>query len=417
MVIDRFKSWRKQKEEGVECPLCGMNSPEGTAECPRCYYQLERGILEQEDQQVNEQADGLFDELNSDEVEQEEEEELVDWTAHSFDVDDVTIEVSQYDDSDIVNIDAAPGFATYGKQPELADHPEPTDEDPTDWELHPEDAPEDVERFVVPKQQEVQPEEDIIDFKVDLVVPLLPKQAAGGEDVDDDDSAPLHDPSAVPDEEPVEQRSESITSTAVVSVTEVSPAPEVVEPVEPEPSPSSLPPLPSRPTEVNNGALAAMPKLPSLPGAGEAPVSPAVPTLPSQPTAAPSADAFEENPEMQETAADVVESSGQTAAAGAPALSDRLWPWPQTDAWDDLAVRRSLREVMEQVKSGSLDTAAGALDKLGPHIGDRVELIFHVGVVLKKLERENDLARMLEAGQRLHPDDENVANAVKALGQ
>ena len=416
MVIDRFKSWRKQKEEGVECPLCGMNSPEGTAECPRCYYQLERGILEQEDQQVNEQADGLFDELNSDEVEQEEKEELVDWTAHSFDVDDVTIEVSQYDDSDIVNIDAAPGFATYGKQPELADHPEPTDEDPTDWELHPEDAPEDVERFVVPKQQEVHPEEDIIDFKVDLVVPLLPKQAAGGEDVDDDDSAPLHDQSAVPDEEPDEQRSESTTSTAVVSVTEVSPVPEVVEPVEPEPSPSSLPPLPSRPTEVNNGALAAMPKLPSLPGAGEAPVSPAVPTLPSQPTAAPSADAFVEKPETQETAADAAESSGQTAAAGAPALSDRLWPWPQTDAWDDLAVRRSLREVMEQVKSGSLDTAARALDKLGPHIGDRVELIFHVGVVLKKLERENDLARMLEAGQRLHPDDENVANAVKSLG-
>ena len=416
MVIDRFKSWRKQKEEGVECPLCGMNSPEGTAECPRCYYQLERGILEQEDQQVNEQADGLFDELNSDEVEQEEEEELVDWTAHSFDVDDVTIEVSQYDDSDIVNIDAAPGFATYGKQPELADHPEPTDEDPTDWELHPEDAPEDVERFVVPKQQEVQPEEDIIDFKVDLVVPLLPKHAAGGEDVDDDDSAPLHDPSAVPDEEPVEQRSESTTSTAVVSVTEVSPAPEVVEPVEPEPSPSSLPPLPTRPTEVNNGALAAMPKLPSLPGAGEAPVPPAVPTHPSQPTAAPSADAFEEKPETQESTADVAESIEQTAAAGAPVLSDRLWPWPQTDVWDDLAVRRSLREVMEQVKSGSLDTAARALDKLGPHIGDRVELIFHVGVVLKKLERENDLARMLEAGQRLHPDDENVANAVKSLG-
>ncbi len=401
----------------MKCPLCGMNSPEGTAECPRCYYQLERGILEQEDQQVNEQADGLFDELNSDEVEEEEEEELVDWTAHSFDVDDMTIEVSQYDDSDIVNIDAAPGFATYGKQPELADHPEPTDEDPTDWELHPEDAPEDVERFVVPKQQEVHPEEDIIDFKVDLVVPLLPKQAAGGEDVDDDDSAPLHDPSAVPDEEPVEQRSESTTSTAVVSVTEVSSAPEVVEPVEPEPSPSSLPPLPTRPTEVNNGALAAMPKLPSLPGAGEAPVSPAVPTLPSQPTAAPSADAFEEKPETQETAADAAESSGQTAAAGAPALSDRLWPWPQTDAWDDLDVRRSLREVMEQVKSGSLATAARALDKLGPHIGDRVELIFHVGVVLKKLERENDLARMLEAGQRLHPDDENVANAVKSLGQ
>ena len=118
-----FGRWRKQKEEGMECPLCGMISPEGTPECPRCYYQLEKGILEQDEQDVTEQADGLFDELNSEDAE-EEEEELVDWTSHSFGVDEVTIDVSQYDDSESVNIDAAPGFASYGKaQPELADHP------------------------------------------------------------------------------------------------------------------------------------------------------------------------------------------------------------------------------------------------------------------------------------------------------
>ncbi len=416
MVIDRFKSWRKPKEEGLECPLCGMNSPEGTAECPRCYYQLEKGLLEQEDQDVIEQADGLFDELNSEDAEAEEEE-LVDWTAHSFGVDDVTIDVSQYDDTEAVNIDAAPGFATYGKQPELSDHPEPTEDNPTDWELNPEDAPEEVERFVVPKQQAEQSEEDIIDFKVDLVVPLLPKHGEGGEDVVDDDSAPLHDPSAVPDEideEPVEQQSESTAPSGTVSVTEAS-APEVVEPVEPEPSPSSLPPLPTRPTEANNGAVAAMPKLPSLPGAGEDATPPAVPSLPSQPNVPPPAEVFEEKPETQEVDAESAESSEQTAASDADTVSDRLWPWPQTDTWDDLTVRRLLREVMEQVKSGSLDTAERALDKLGPHIGDRVELIFHVGVVLKKLERENALARMLEAGQRLHPDDENVANAVNSL--
>ena len=79
-------------------------------------------------------------------------------------------------------------------------------------------------------------------------------------------------------------------------------------------------------------------------------------------------------------------------------------------------MRRLLREVMEQVKSGSLDAAARDLDKLGPHIGERVELIFHVGVVLKKLEQDTALARMLETGQRLYPDDENVANAVNTLG-
>lgn len=410
-----FGRWRKQKEEGVECPLCGMNSPEGTPECPRCYYQLEKGILEQDEQEVTERADGLFDELNSEDAE-EEEEELVDWTSHSFGVDEVTIDVSQYDDSESVNIDAAPGFASYGKaQPELADHPEPTEDDPADWELAPEDAPKEVERFVVPQEQEVQQAEEIPDFQVDLVVPLLPEQSENDVDVDDD-SAPLHDPSAVPDEEPDEQQSESTTSTDAAPVEDTPPELEaVVEPVEPTPAPSSLPQLPSRPVESINGAEVSTPKLPSLPGTGEAVTAPVVPTLPSQPNPPPPADVFEEKSDPQ-TEDDHPESDEQIAAVEADALSDRLWPWPQADEWDDLTVRRLLREVMEQVKSGSLDAAARDLDKLGPHIGERVELIFHVGVVLKKLEQDTALARMLETGQRLYPDDENVANAVNTLG-
>ena len=124
---------------------------------------------------------------------------------------------------------------------------------------------------------------------------------------------------------------------------------------------------------------------------------------------------FEEKSDPQ-TEDDQPESDEQIAAVEADTLSARLWPWPQADEWDDLTVRRLLREVMEQVKSGSLDAAARDLDKLGPHIGERVELIFHVGVVLKKLEQDKALARMLETGQRLYPDDENVANAVNTLG-
>ena len=41
-MFDRFKSWRKQEDEGVECPLCQQRNPEDAENCSRCSYQLQK---------------------------------------------------------------------------------------------------------------------------------------------------------------------------------------------------------------------------------------------------------------------------------------------------------------------------------------------------------------------------------------
>jgi hypothetical protein len=68
------------------------------------------------------------------------------------------------------------------------------------------------------------------------------------------------------------------------------------------------------------------------------------------------------------------------------------------------------------VKAGDLGNAERALDALGPHLGDRKDILFHVGVVLKKLGREEALRRMLENARRLYPEDQHVATALTSLG-
>ena len=93
-----------------------------------------------------------------------------------------------------------------------------------------------------------------------------------------------------------------------------------------------------------------------------------------------------------------------------------MWPWSQQQPHDDLTVRRELRQVMEMVKVGDLGNAERALDALGPHLGDRKDILFHVGVVLKKLGREEALRRMLENARRLYPEDQHVATALTSLG-
>ena len=107
-----FGRWRKGKDEsGITCPLCGEVSPDDTVECPKCYHQLGKSIIEQNDGIDQEVSSSLFDELLADD-EDEDDGEIVDWSKHSFEMDDVTIDVSQYEeDSESVSLSAAPNFA------------------------------------------------------------------------------------------------------------------------------------------------------------------------------------------------------------------------------------------------------------------------------------------------------------------
>lgn len=428
-----FGRWRKGKEEaGITCPLCGEISPEETEQCPKCYHQLQKGLLEQDDQAEGAVSSSLFNELHADD-DDDDEEEVVDWSRHAFDIDDVTIDVSQYEDgSDAVALSHAPNFAAIESDVPRAAKASPDTLETGEYELTTSDAPKNVEKFVVPTQKVVEEKFEEPAHQVNLVVPILPK---GGESSDEED-AELADPSEVPDDE-----SESLPTSAQPAAT-----------AEPVTTPSSaastsgaapttsaeMPALPTHPQADNNGAVApslprppavsaqssasapSIPNLPATPSSATAPAGataaapnlPAagMPNLPTPPAARPTAGAFSSDIDIDVSAAPA------PATATPPTSEDRIWPWPQRDAWDDLTVRRELRQVMEAIKDGNLDEATRGMDKLGPHLGERSDILFHVGVVLKKLGRDQALRNMLENARRLHPEDQHVATALTSLG-
>jgi len=457
-VRQMFGRWRKAKDEsGLTCPLCNEVSPEGTEECPKCYHQLGKSIIDQDESVSEEVSTSIFDELLA-EDEEGDDSEIVDWSKHTFEIDEVTIDVSQYEeDSDSVALSAAPNFAAIeadapSQIPKVAEELEEGQ-----YELSVSDAPKNVEKFVVPTSKDVQTIEEPT-HQVDLVVPLLPKGAS--ESPQEEES--LSDPSEVPEEkqessskdnsqatptpapEPApEPVAEPVAEPAAEPVavptipTPVVPTPVVPTPVVPTPvvpatspavAPSTTPPtLPVTPqanaTSIPKGTSEAKPEIPKLPSLNSAatngavsaatPAIPSVPTtpvLPAVPSSRPDANAFKPDADLD------VDASEESTSATPPDLDNQMWPWPQGESHDDLTVRRALRQVMESVKSGDLDGAARDMDKLGPHLGDRKEILFHVGVVLKKLGREEALRRMLETARRLHPEDQHVATALTSLG-
>ncbi|MDP7312388.1 MAG: hypothetical protein QF831_03015 [Candidatus Thalassarchaeaceae archaeon] len=416
-----FGRWRKGKEEsGLTCPLCGEVSPEDTVECPKCYHQLGKTNLEQKIAVSEEVSSTLFDELLAEE-EDDEEGEIVDWSRHSFDIDDVAIDVSQYEeDSDSVTLSQSPNFAAIE-----ADTPKPVREvaeelEEGEYELTSKDAPKNVEKFVVPTSKDNLSPIEEPEHRVDLVVPLLP---SGAEASSSDDEGPLSDPSDVPEDDELPVEATSVQEES--SVPEPSPTPTVTA------TPVAKPVIPKLPKESAtsiNGAAA--PKLPATPTSDSSPKTPVpipnipqtsptdsettptknatAPALPTPPENRPTSNAFKQDLDL-----DVDAKEPQDTA---PNRDGEMWPWPQQEAHDDLTVKRELRQVMESIKAGNLDEASRNLDKLGPHLGDRKDILFHVGVVLKKLGRDEALRRMLESARTLHPEDQHVATALTSLG-
>jgi hypothetical protein len=136
------------EESGLECPLCHLKNEDTAAECSRCYYDFHSSASQQTTNLGAEESAGLLDLLTGEAEEQEEEGETIDWTGHSFEMEDVTIDVQQYDDIGAVQVSGAPTFAT-----RLVDTATIGNDMSAPAELLAGDAPENVERFEVPKQE------------------------------------------------------------------------------------------------------------------------------------------------------------------------------------------------------------------------------------------------------------------------
>ena len=100
-----------------------------------------------------------------------------------------------------------------------------------------------------------------------------------------------------------------------------------------------------------------------------------------------------------------------------PPTEMRIWPWPSGEPWDARQVHREVVTALEQAKSGHVEEAKGTIDTLGPHLTDEnIDLIYHIGMVLKQIDRVDDVKSMLERAKAAMPDNEHVSSAVAYLG-
>ena len=92
-----------------------------------------------------------------------------------------------------------------------------------------------------------------------------------------------------------------------------------------------------------------------------------------------------------------------------------VWPWPPKDEWDSKQLRTNLLEAMAAAKNGENKKVEDILEQIGPHLGKNIELLFHIGVLLKRLGREYELVQMLTKAQAQFPGNSDVENAVSKL--
>ena len=415
-----FDRWKKQKAVGEECPLCQLVNPTGSESCSRCYYEFAVAAHRQTVSEVSddEQSD-LFDELMDEDDQTGDDSPLVDWTGHSFSMDDTTVDISQYGEGGAVVVDRNISMESQFDSPQMATTvSESANEPDPEYELTAADAPKNVTKFDYGAGPDLSYAPNIPTAPVVKLVEVIASE----------ESDPVHATAALDeDTNGAEQESGSITKavakpeatvpeptepTAPAVQTAPEPEPAVIQPnPATPPQPAGIPPLPTpvAATQVN-GATAATPATPSIPlppgltSTSATPVVPKVPTVPAVPA----------TPEGTTADIDLDEEAATPPSPIAPA-SGMIWPWPQAESWDDVAVRKTLREVMEQAKSGDVENANRGLEALGPHLGDRIDLIFHVGVLLKKFQRDEEMRRMIENAQRTHPSDSNVITAAQHL--
>jgi len=361
--------WRKKKEvDGKECPLCQLVNAEEVEQCTRCYYEFTVAAHRQTVSEVSaEQQGDIFDALMEDDVETDEESQLVDWTSHKFTMDDMTVEVSQYDDSGVVEVDQNISFENQFEAPipTARVKGEPKIEEDDEYTLTSADAPKDVEKFDYGSGPDLSFEEE--QYKAP-VVKLI-------EMTESEDIEPVQSASTIDD---IDETSEEQLEPTIEE------KPEIQLPPTP-----AIPAIPAIPVPVNSVS--------ETPQASNQSVTlPAIPVL-----------------EKPNNTTEPADTPTPLSTPTAPIMG--MWPWPQADPWDDSQLRKALRESMEAAKAGNMDAAKRSLVSLGPHLGDRIDLVFHIGVLLKRFGQDEAMIRMVKLAQEKYPESPEVGKAVQHL--
>ena len=377
MLVGMFRRKSTAEVEGEICPYCEFVNKPDSATCAQCYYELNKAPRGQGEPISTEVSDSIFDELMADDDDSWEEGDALDVV---LTLDQDPLEVDQYE---VTDFDAEEpekiGFME-SSSPELHDT---VDHEPV--EIHADEVGEEIKN--VPKLEFTKADpfdevpEPVHQGKGAVFSPNTPSKV-------DDDLLGHVGGSELPSLPPDELYENKIDFTAKKAP---APTPAVVLPqmskIDPTPAPSVALPQPvSEPVTQQTV---------SEPTPQEEPVAEEVDTTQTV---------------EQETKKELV-------AIPTPDVPSRIWPWAEADAWDARQVHREVVSALELVKSGKNEDAASTIDTLGPHLTDEnVDLIYHIGMVLKQLGRTDEVKVMLDRAKIAMPNNEHVSSAVAHLG-
>lgn len=359
--------------EGEVCPYCEFVSPVGSETCVQCYYELNKSPRDQGEQISTEVSDSIFDELMSDDDDDSwKEVEALDVV---LTLDQEPVDVDQYSVTDFNSEEPEKVGFMKSSSPELHNTVAHEPEDITVDDIG--EAIPGVEKLDFSKEDPFdQVPEPVHQGKGALYSPNTPTG------IDDDLKGHVGGTElpSLPSEDLYENR---INLTATKA---------------PAPTPSSV--LPAIP-DIQSETVQATPEpvekvpIPVVNTASEVQVA----DLPQIPEDPPVTDVGEEGSEMI-----------------SPTTVERIWPWNAAEPWDARQIHREVVSALELAKSGHLEEAKSTIDVLGPHLTDEnIDLIYHIGMVLKQIDRIDEVKSMLERAKIAMPENEHVSSAITHL--
>ena len=486
----------KRSKAKVKCPLCEQLNDESLSDCLRCGYKLGKDGSQQQGAYVEQQANDIFSALMEDEEEEDLEGPMVDWSQTTFTMDDVTIEVSQYNDEGDVSLSSTPKFASqFEDMPEDAKNILPSKIDSEKRENSVTDATQPVSEgdedllVIEASEDDIVLEEEVevtssevdglplaeveADEPLDDDLPLAEVEA--DEPLDDDlplaeveadepldDDLPLAEAIAdddLPLAEAIDEvdfsqaQSEKLEQENVNDFTEI--------PLEDEPDP-----IPNMDEEellsLTNAELRSMlsslgastdgnkkelverflnTKLPH--DGGETPDidgGPAIESLTDIGTRVDSSQTPDASdvrqrisppkiPEIDSISDTAIESESESQNESIMMTVDGFlnhdiervqrpsyWPWAQQMPWIERDIAVKLKQAMGEAKEKRMGRARELLDEAGPHLGERTRLLFPVCRLLQALGRGDEVPKIIDGAEKLHPSDPAVADARYRLG-
>tara|TARA_B100000401_G_C52778696_1_gene707107 strand:- start:94 stop:1224 length:1131 start_codon:yes stop_codon:yes gene_type:complete len=367
MVFDKFKSWRKEKIEGIICPACQHKNLKETNVCTRCYYQLDRPSFEQDSTVDNTQSSDLLDELMKD-VEEQQEEII----AASFSFDDVSVDIAQYSDDDQVDILGNPQMSDLLEQTDKIDIDE-------NYELKPEDTPQYVKKFEIPETQDKHEIKDLEPTKIDLVQPTS----------ETPNTVEIQSPSEILNVSDTWNKNNELSSIDPLDFDGDGKVDDYEKAFADEDLQSNVD-FNSQNSESNQSKENKIPRIK------------ATPILNPD---------FSEDNELSHIKA----TSNPQPPESELEINNNFWPWEQQEEWSIDEVKRQLLTALRAAANHNIAEATVLIDEVGPHLGPRHSLVYAVGKLLRIIGRSEDTERMISLATKNFPDDKEIILASNKL--